>query len=103
MAGNQQQEAVPGDAGPTQSQLLFQQTVDSLAHHIVGLFVTTNIPPVMASLVCSQIIRAVMIDLVKTNPQVAKALLEELATGLVEFCAELGIEPDISSQGKTQQ
>ena len=85
-----------------QGERAFQKRTDALAHHVIGLFIVTDVPPVMAALVSSQIIRAVLLDLSKTNPPVAKALLEELASGLVEFCAELGVNPELNGKGKAR-
>jgi hypothetical protein len=85
-----------------QGERAFQKRTDALAHHVVGMFIATDVPPVMASLVASQIIRAVLLDLAETNRPLAKALLEELARGLVEFCAELGVNPELNGKVKAR-
>ena len=54
--------------------------------------IVTAVPPVMAAFAASQTIRAVLMHLVTTRPDVAKALLEELAVGLVEMTEELGVK-----------
>lgn len=91
------------ETSPPASQVAFQRTTDALAHHVMGLMVTMGVPHAMAALAASQIIRAVIMDLARANPQMAKALLEELATGLVELMQEIGSDIDILGEGQTKQ
>ena len=82
------------------SRLSFQQQVDSLAHHLIGLLVVSGVQPIVAAMASSQIIRYVLLDLVKDNREIARALLEEMARGLVEFSNELFGNDD---EGQTKQ
>lgn len=103
MSKQEQIEAADHD-GPSQSQKAFQAQVDMLAHHWIGVFMASGVPPVMASLAASQVIQAGLLDLARNNrPDVAKALLGNLCQGLVEFWTELGENPELNAEGQTKQ
>jgi hypothetical protein len=62
-----------------------------------------QVPPVMAALVSSQVIRAVILDISQRDPQTTKMLLDELAASLVELCTDIGQNPELGDQGETRQ
>jgi hypothetical protein len=90
-------------AAPPSAQAMFQARTDAIAHHMAGLMIALDTPPVMAALACSQIIQAVLADLNKHNPNVASALMEEFANSLLVLASEHGISMNVNGEGETKQ
>lgn len=88
------EQTAENGSGPTQSQLAFQKQTNALAHHLIGMLIVAGTPPVMAALASSQVVRAVIIDIARQDPEVARDLLEDMAGAIVDLGQKLQAHMD---------